>query len=74
LEWHWQHKEEAESNRFWWDAMEVAALAQPSEACCERLFSLFRNKWNDQQYRALCDSMRASMEYNINVLARKKGK
>jgi ankyrin repeat protein len=74
LEWHWQHKGGAESNRFWWDAMELATLAQPSEACCERLFSLFRNKWGDQQYSALGDSMRASMEYNINVLARKKGK
>jgi hypothetical protein len=50
----------------WWVACEVLSLLQTSSASSERVFSLLKNYWGDQQTRALGDIISLSLALQFN--------
>ena len=68
--------QEGEQLRWWFDhsnhlphwstAVKLLALVQPSSAAAERIFSLLRAAFNDQQERALEDNLEASVMLAYN--------
>lgn len=50
----------------WWNSCKVLVLLQPSSAASERVFSLLKNYWGDQQYRAYSDIIFLSLALCFN--------
>ena len=50
----------------WWQAAKLCALVMPSSAAAERVFSILNNLYNDQQTRALVDSILVSLYLAYN--------
>ena len=50
----------------WWKACQVIALLQPSSAASERVFSLLKNYFGDQQYRSYADIIFLSLALSFN--------
>jgi len=49
-------------------ALSKVLLVQPSSAASERVFSLLKESFSDQQYRSLQDYIEASLMFNVTVV------
>lgn len=56
---HWEHKRK---RPFSYEAAKIVAISQPSSAAIERVFSLYRQLFSDNQGRALADVRTLSVQ------------
>ena len=54
------------SMMIWWEVTSLLALILPSSGSSERVFSLLKHFWSDQQTTALSDVIRASLYLAVN--------
>ena len=60
------HASFEEKRPTWWFAVEHLVLLRPSEADAERVFSLLRAAWGEQQESALSDMIKAGLYQKVN--------
>lgn len=63
LQWFYDRKADLP---FFWGACKVLALVQPSSAGAERVFSLLKAFWNEQQTQSLSDAIKVSLMLAVN--------
>lgn len=63
VEWWYDHKEQLP---YWATAVKQVLLVQPSSAAAERVFSLLKSSFNEQQGGALVDYLQASIMLQYN--------
>ena len=61
MQWHYDNCHGDENLEVWYDACAMVALVQPSSGASERVFSLLKQFWGDQQVHALSDTILLSL-------------
>jgi hypothetical protein len=51
----------------WYRAVKLLVLLQPSSAAAERVFSVLKRFWDDQQVTSLSDAIKASIFLEVNM-------
>lgn len=65
LHFHWKHKKE---RPYCYRAVKIVAVTQPSSATVERVFSMLRAMFGDQQVQMKGDKKKLGLQYRYNII------